>query len=466
MTGNDRQGLDRSANWLYPMAMPFIGTNFLESGEDPEKRKKNPQKIEDLSVGADLDDIEKQKQQLAQASDQLRKKEQALEEDFRVRLEKESREAQRALSREQTKNELLEKQVQSSLESIDALRKERQEALARLDALEKELAQERRKAQQEDLQSHSGAQRVLALEKELERAQKLLQERPRDMEKARAEARQESSLRIQELEQRLRRSEIEGKQRVQAQESARKESAPQKLPVASPSGDMQKQFNEMAQVRLDKDGGFSGWTHRQSEDQALIVRVVQFILEQAVRTQASDIHLEPVGDFLRVRFRIDGMLSELLRVPASKLFPVIARIRVMCGLDPEQGASIAKPQEGRMAALVDGRDVDLRLSTFPTTNGDKAVLRLIYRSADKSDLAGLGFTPKTAEIIRRLIEKPLGLILVTGPAGSGKSTTLYSILQILNDASRNIVTLEDPVEMKIPGLNQCTVQPKIGFTFA
>ena len=375
--------------------MPFIGTNVFGSGPEPEKgqERKTPQKVEDLSMGADLDEIEKQKAQLAQASEQLRKKEQALEKEFGARLDaegarrqeelkssqRETGESIKALSREQSKNELLQKQVQSSLESIEALRKERQEALARSEALERELAVERRKAQQEDLQSHSGQQRIHTMEQELERSQKLLQERARELEKARAEPAPDSRRRIQELEQRLRIAEQEAKQRIAAPGSALKETASQRLPPPSageekgrpsrtafaepppsageekgrpprtafaeplPAGNMQKQFNEMAQVRQDPDGGFVGWSRRQSDDQALIVRVVQFILEQAVRTQASDIHLEPSDAFMRVRFRIDGMLSELLRVPAPKQFPVIARIRVMCGLDPVSYTHLTLP---------------------------------------------------------------------------------------------------------------------------
>ncbi|MBI5245029.1 MAG: Flp pilus assembly complex ATPase component TadA [Elusimicrobia bacterium] len=446
--------------------MVFIGS----WGKDEQSKKKDdPHKAEDLSIGGDLEQIEIQKERLAKSLEDVRKKEAALEAEFRARFEKESRDSLKAISREQSKNTLLEQQVQSSMETIEGLRQEvrsacdkTQEAISRAASLEKEAVEERRKTQQADLLSQSQRQRILALEKDVGRLESVLKERDRDIKNPFGDSIPEDKGRVRELERRLQ----EAGQRIQALESALKEPGVNKvIPPAAPVGDMQKHFNEMTQARMDGNS-FLGWGRKQAEDATLIVRVVQFIIEAAARGQASDIHLEPVENFVRVRFRIDGMLSDLLHVPSPKLFPVISRIRVMCGLDPEQGASVAKPQEGRMVASVDGRDIDLRLSTFPTVYGDKAVLRLIHRTQQNSDLIGLGFWPKTAEIIERLIQKPLGMILVTGPAGSGKSTTLYTILQKLNDPARNIVTLEDPVEMKLPGVNQCTVQPKIGFTFA
>lgn len=194
--------------------------------------------------------------------------------------------------------------------------------------------------------------------------------------------------------------------------------------------------------------------------------MVQLIFEEAVRTHASDIHLEPMIEHLRVRLRIDGILEEVLILPHAMNIRVVPRIRVMCGLDPEQGQQTAKPQDGRMAATIANEEADLRLSTFPTTYGDKAVLRIIRRNLKVPKIDDLGFKTEVVAHLRKLITRPQGMIIVTGPAGNGKSTTLYTILQELNTPTRNIVTLEDPIELKIPGINQSNVVPKSGFTFA
>jgi len=197
-----------------------------------------------------------------------------------------------------------------------------------------------------------------------------------------------------------------------------------------------------------------------------VVDVTQMVLREAMLSRASDIHLEPWADRLRVRFRIDGILEEVLDIPHALNIRLASHFRVMCGLDPEKGGGTGKPQDGRMVAAVDGNEADLRLATFPTAYGDKVVLRILPRRHKVPELEELGLRPVHVETVRQLIARPQGMIIVTGPSGSGKSTTLYTILHTLNAESRNIVTLEDPVEVNIPGITQGAIQPNIGFTFA
>lgn len=200
-------------------------------------------------------------------------------------------------------------------------------------------------------------------------------------------------------------------------------------------------------------------------EERLIGDVVQLILHSALRVRASDIHLEPQETYLRVRFRIDGVLEEVLRVKSSLNLRVVSNIRVACSLDPEK-VSGGKPEDGRVSVKIDGREADLRLSTFPTAFGDKAVLRVIPRATKTATLDELGLEQGSVDLLRTLLARPQGLLVVTGPTGSGKSTTLYAALEALNDSSRNIVTLEDPIERKVPGITQGMIQPRQGFGFA
>jgi len=216
---------------------------------------------------------------------------------------------------------------------------------------------------------------------------------------------------------------------------------------------------------VPKAGFFGGSGGKPTtNEEKLVGDVVQLILHSALRVRASDIHLEPQEAYLRIRFRIDGILEEVLRVKNSLNLRVVSNICVACSLDPEKPAG-GKPEDGRVTVKIDGREADLRLSTFPTAFGDKAVLRVIPRSTKTTKLDELGLDPTSVEIFRTLIARPQGLIVVTGPTGSGKSTTLYAALEALNDSSRNIVTLEDPVERKIPGITQGNIQPRQGFGF-
>jgi type IV pilus assembly protein PilB len=215
-----------------------------------------------------------------------------------------------------------------------------------------------------------------------------------------------------------------------------------------------------------KPAGFFGANAKPTpEEDHLIVEVVNLLLRTALKLRASDIHLEPQEAHLRVRYRIDGILEEVLQVPHAHNLRVVSNVRVSCGLDPEK-LSGGKPEDGRTSVKVEGSQADLRLSTFPTPFGDKAVLRLIPRKSKGASLDELGLDAPSVAVMRGLLARPQGLIIVTGPTGSGKTTTLYASLNELNDATRNIVTLEDPIELKIQGVNQGLIQPKQGFGFS
>lgn len=250
--------------------------------------------------------------------------------------------------------------------------------------------------------------------------------------------------------------------------------APAPTPVPTPApkvrrlSRLQTAFDELLaeRAKAPKSSGFFGGQQKPKEEDTLAPQVVQLILAEAVKLGASDIHCEPQQELLRVRFRIDGILDEVLVVPHSANIRVVSYIRVACALDPEKSVGTAKPEDGRMAVTVEGKEADLRLSTFPTPNGDKAVLRIIPRNVTVPQLRELGLREETVRLLDNLIRRPQGMFIVTGPTGSGKSTTLYTALQTLNEASRNIVTLEDPIEKKIPGITQGAIQAKVGFTFA
>ncbi len=198
-------------------------------------------------------------------------------------------------------------------------------------------------------------------------------------------------------------------------------------------------------------------------ESAPVVRFVRTLLENAVRAGASDVHLEPDEDGVRVRWRVDGFLREALTVPPETYPSVVARLKIMANLNI---AEHRVPQDGRTAVQVDGREVDVRVSVMPVVHGEKVALRLLDRSGLLLDKRRLGLSPANLARFDDLLRRPHGIILVTGPTGSGKTTTLYAMLQELNDASKNIVTLEDPVEYRLKGINQTQVHPRAGLTFA
>jgi type II secretion system protein E (GspE) len=200
-----------------------------------------------------------------------------------------------------------------------------------------------------------------------------------------------------------------------------------------------------------------------SSDDAPIIRLLNAILAEAIRTNASDIHIEPFENQLRIRFRIDGQLKTVL-TPKKALSEMLAsRIKVMARLDI---AEKRLPQDGRIATKLGGRAVDLRVSTIPSSFGERVVMRLLDKSAGRLNLVDLGLPDAQLQTLKGLLNKPHGILLVTGPTGSGKTTTLYASLSRLNDNQRNIMTIEDPVEYNIEGINQTQVNTKADMTFA
>lgn len=198
-------------------------------------------------------------------------------------------------------------------------------------------------------------------------------------------------------------------------------------------------------------------------EDAPIVKFVNLLITQAVTDRASDIHVEPTEHDLRIRFRIDGVLHEVMRSPRSIQGGVISRLKVMADINI---AERRVPQDGRISMKVAGRGVDLRVATLPTVYGEKVVMRILDKGQAVLRLEELGFLPETLGRFSAAYRKPYGTILVTGPTGSGKSTTLYATLNILNEPHRNVITVEDPVEYRLPGINQVQVNPKAGLTFA
>jgi type IV pilus assembly protein PilB len=187
------------------------------------------------------------------------------------------------------------------------------------------------------------------------------------------------------------------------------------------------------------------------------------LITQAVNDRASDIHIEPQERDVRIRYRIDGVLHEVMRSPKSIQNGVLSRLKIMADIDI---AERRVPQDGRVGLVVGGKAIDLRVATMPTVHGEKAVIRILDKSHALLNLTDLGFSEQNMERYERSFRKPYGMILVTGPTGSGKSTTLYATLNILNKVDSNIITVEDPVEYRLGGVNQVQMNPKAGLTFA
>ena len=201
----------------------------------------------------------------------------------------------------------------------------------------------------------------------------------------------------------------------------------------------------------------------ESDDDAPIIRLINALLTQAVKENASDIHIEPFENRLVVRYRVDGVLREVLAPQKAVAMPVVSRIKVMAKLDI---AEKRLPQDGRIGLRIAGRPVDVRVSTIPAGHGERVVLRLLDKQTGRLDLTQLGMAAPMREQIDALIHRPHGIVLVTGPTGSGKTTTLYAALTRLNDATRNILTVEDPIEYYLDGIGQTQVNPKVEMTFA
>ncbi|MDP3991238.1 MAG: GspE/PulE family protein [Candidatus Nealsonbacteria bacterium] len=225
---------------------------------------------------------------------------------------------------------------------------------------------------------------------------------------------------------------------------------------------------EELETELKEEGGVAkspikGAEFEKMAEEAPITRVVAVILRQAVDTKSSDIHIEPTKKELRVRFRVDGVLSTNLLLPLQAHSAVVARIKILSNLKIDETRI---PQDGRFSTKVSGKDIDFRVSTFPTTLGEKVVMRVLDSTEGVKEFSRLGLEKRNLDVVKKAVTKPYGLILSTGPTGSGKTTTLYAILNLLNEEGVNIITLEDPVEYFVPSINQSQIKPEIGYTFA
>lgn len=204
------------------------------------------------------------------------------------------------------------------------------------------------------------------------------------------------------------------------------------------------------------------------EEGAQVIKIVNLLINKAIEDGASDIHIEPLEKYLRLRYRIDGDLVEKNPIPLQLRAQIVSRMKIMAGMDI---AEKRKPQDGRFQVLHDGREIDLRVSSYPVMTrkrgvNEKIVMRILDPTSNRLTLEQLGFMPVTQKAFGELIRRPDGIVLVTGPTGSGKSSTLYAALQIIYDVSLNIVTMEDPVELHLDGISQGQIMPRAGFTFA
>jgi len=225
----------------------------------------------------------------------------------------------------------------------------------------------------------------------------------------------------------------------------------------------QKALNEFSDAFIPAEDDTDSEEEMLEVATAPIVKLINSIIEQAMRGNASDIHIEPSHNDIRVRFRIDGDLKEIMVLPKSNLSAITTRVKIIGRMDI---AEKRIPQDGRVEMKFNGNEVDLRISTLPTVYGEKIVIRILDKSNFNFTKEGLGFSKDNLDKLNKMIAQPYGMLLVTGPTGSGKTTTLYTVLRELNVQTKNVITVEDPVEYKLKGINQTQVNVKAGLTFA
>ncbi len=228
-------------------------------------------------------------------------------------------------------------------------------------------------------------------------------------------------------------------------------------------GDVNEELNEVIDVQREDDGTAQQVSESDIAEDSPIAQTVNLLLEYAIRSQASDIHIEPREDYVRVRYRIDGVLREVNQLPRNVLGALVSRIKILSNLKIDEHRV---PQDGRFKIKVAGKQYALRVSTLPIVDGEKVVMRILDESNQAVTLTDLGYWGRSLNILSQAITEPNGMVLVTGPTGSGKSTSLFSILTMLNKPNVNISTIEDPVEYKILGVNQTQTNSKAGMTFA
>jgi type IV pilus assembly protein PilB len=236
------------------------------------------------------------------------------------------------------------------------------------------------------------------------------------------------------------------------------------------SGEVTKALSELdSELSIDQETINSVTSPEKAGDATKIIedapvtKIVATILHYAVEGQASDIHIENMGDKVRVRFRVDGVLNTSLILPSKIYAAVVARIKILSNMRLDEKR---KPQDGRFSAKINGRKIDFRVSTFPAYYGEKVVMRILDSQKGVQPVDKMGLTDRNLKLLKDAIQRPYGMILISGPTGSGKSTTLYSLLNEVDRERKNVLSLEDPVEFNIPGMNQSQVRPEIGYTFA
>jgi len=227
-------------------------------------------------------------------------------------------------------------------------------------------------------------------------------------------------------------------------------------------GDVNQELNEVIDVQREEASDTQSVTEQDIAEDSPIAQTVNLLLEYAIRSHASDVHIEPREEFVQIRYRIDGILKEVNRLPRNVLGALISRIKILANLKIDERRV---PQDGRFKIVVGGKQYALRVSSLPIADGEKVVMRILDESNDAVSLESLGYWGKALTDVQHEISEPNGIVLMTGPTGSGKSTSLFSILTILNRPDVNISTIEDPVEYKIPGVNQTQTNAKAGMTF-
>ena len=238
--------------------------------------------------------------------------------------------------------------------------------------------------------------------------------------------------------------------------------------VTKALGDLETEFTA-GNMEVSSDESDSNITKTGANGQVNIVedapvtKIVATTLRYAIEGEASDIHIEPLREKVRIRFRVDGILNTSLVLPIKVLDAVVARIKVLCNMKLDEKR---KPQDGRFSARIDGRKIDFRVSTFPTYFGEKVVMRILDQQKGVQPIDKLGLNARSFEMVQKALKRPYGLILISGPTGSGKTTTLYSMINALDRETQNVLSLEDPVEYNIEGMSQSQVRPEIGYTFA
>ena len=228
-------------------------------------------------------------------------------------------------------------------------------------------------------------------------------------------------------------------------------------------GDVNEELNQVIDIQREDDGSAQQVSEADVAEDSPIAQTVNLLLEYAIRSQASDIHIEPRENFVQIRYRIDGVLKEVNQLPRNVLGALVSRIKILSNLKIDERRV---PQDGRFKIKVAGKQYALRVSTLPIADGEKVVMRILDESNQAVTLQQLGYWGHSFNVITDAITEPNGMILITGPTGSGKSTSLFSVLTMLNKPDVNISTIEDPVEYKIPGVNQTQTNAKAGMTFA